>query len=490
MKFFNKSDQLKYFMLILVPLATLYSIAGWTTISSQKHVYFSELKLVESGNLEMRTRLFETTLAAYLKDAAILSEATGEALTRTGKGEPLFEFIAAMFKAYACHHQAYDQIRYIDQSGMERLRINWDAQTGARMTREKDLQFKGNRYYFAQGRTLDQGEVYLSALDLNMEQGAIEMPIKPVIRIVLPVMTENDGRSGILVLNLLGKKLIDTLTEASHDLSGRSWLVNDKGHWLKGPNTDLEWQFMYSASPETVATKYPSLWEQMADKLQGSWQSDLGLFYYKTISLVNSQNKTRKNTLKVISKEHLIVVNHILPGRLSPPWMRPVLLLFLPEKDFDTAVLDWRRTLKKRRQAVKELAAKEKELTTIASSVRDAIVMIDGTGRALFWNTSAEALFGYPAGEVLGRDIHQFITPKEQRPEANKGLEVFSDTGEGEFIGELREVEALRKDGSRFPAELNLNSVHLDGQWRAVGVVRDISSRKIIEKRLQYGSSS
>lgn len=484
MNFLHNTHQIRYFFLIVIPLTILYSIAGWTTISRQKEVYITELELVESNNLEMRIRLFESTLIGYLEDAAILTEATGKAIDTAHEGEDVFEFLTTIFKAYACHHQAYDQIRYIDQNGMEKIRINWSAATGARQAPENELQYKGDRYYFLRGNTLPLGKVYLSALDLNIERGTIEIPIKPVMRIVLPVNSADGGQKGILVMNLLGQKLIDTLTEAGHKLSGRLFLVNNKGHWLKGPEPDLEWQFMYSSTPETVKTKYPDLWKQMVDKPQGYWQSDSGLFYYQNISLGISPDKTKVDDPRVESQESLQVINHIPPHLLSPSWMKPVLLLFF-SGEVSLTLLSWigAGLLTRRRLAIKSLAAKEKELTTIANSVRDAIVMIDDSGRALFWNSSAEELFGYPASEVLERDIHQFITPKEQRPEASAGLEEFSNTGEGRFIGELRKVEALRKDGSRFPAELNLNAIHMEDRWWAVGVVRDISSRESIEKK-------
>jgi signal transduction histidine kinase len=43
-------------------------------------------------------------------------------------------------------------------------------------------------------------------------------------------------------------------------------------------------------------------------------------------------------------------------------------------------------------------------------------------------------------------------------------------------------MSALRKDGTEFPMELSLSSFQLRNQWYALGVVRDISDRKLAEK--------
>ena len=61
----------------------------------------------------------------------------------------------------------------------------------------------------------------------------------------------------------------------------------------------------------------------------------------------------------------------------------------------------------------------------------------------------------------------------------------FCRTGQGEAIGKVLELEALRKDGSRFPIELSVGSVRLRGDWSAVGIVRDITEAKRVEEQLK-----
>lgn len=57
-------------------------------------------------------------------------------------------------------------------------------------------------------------------------------------------------------------------------------------------------------------------------------------------------------------------------------------------------------------------------------------------------------------------------------------LLTLQDTGSGRMLGKTTEIQCIRKDGDRFPAELSLSPMRLNDQWHAVGIVRDISERK------------
>jgi hypothetical protein len=71
----------------------------------------------------------------------------------------------------------FDQIRYIDREGLEKLRVN---SNGGRPTvvPEEQLQDKSGRYYFTDGMAVPPGEIYMSQMDLNVERGQIELPHK------------------------------------------------------------------------------------------------------------------------------------------------------------------------------------------------------------------------------------------------------------------------------------------------------------------------
>jgi len=138
------------------------------------------------------------------------------------------------------------------------------------------------------------------------------------------------------------------------------------------------------------------------------------------------------------------------------------------------------------RQAVEALRESEEKFRSISSSAQDALIMMSNRGNITYWNEAAERIFGYTKKEAIDRDLHRLLVPKKYLEAFTKGFENFKETGQGSAIGKTIEMSALRKDGREFSMELSLSSFQLQGQWHALGVIRDISDRKKAEKeRLQ-----
>ena len=105
-------------------------------------------------------------------------------------------------------------------------------------------------------------------------------------------------------------------------------------------------------------------------------------------------------------------------------------------------------------------------------------------GKIIFWNEAAHRITGYSMEEVMGAELHRLITPERFYADHKRGFSHFRTTGEGAAIGKTLELEALHKEGYEFPIELSLSAVKLNDVWCAVAILRDISKRKEIEKKL------
>ncbi|HPB74894.1 MAG TPA: hypothetical protein PLY96_06505 [Chromatiaceae bacterium] len=104
----------------------------------------------------------------------------------------------------AIRNPLYDQVRWLSATGLELARVN-ATPAGPVIVPEGDLQDKSARYYVQEAMRLAPGAIYLSPLDLNVEQAVVEVPYKPMIRMAirLPVV---DGRDqGLLVINYLAQ---------------------------------------------------------------------------------------------------------------------------------------------------------------------------------------------------------------------------------------------------------------------------------------------
>ncbi|MDI6842095.1 MAG: PAS domain S-box protein [Methanothermobacter wolfeii] len=121
----------------------------------------------------------------------------------------------------------------------------------------------------------------------------------------------------------------------------------------------------------------------------------------------------------------------------------------------------------------------EEKYRRIIETARDAIITVDSDGMVVSWNRGAEEMFGYSSEEVAGKPLETFIPAEHiEKHRFNEGnLE-----GISKFIAD---VEATRRDGSRFPVELTVVGWHyMDGDY-VTAVIRDVSERKRAEARLR-----
>ena len=76
---------------------------------------------------------------------------------------------------FMTQQKIYDQIRFIDKSGMEIVRVNYNN-GNPKIVEKEQLQSKEHRYYFKESFKLKKGEIYISAFDLNIEHNKVELP--------------------------------------------------------------------------------------------------------------------------------------------------------------------------------------------------------------------------------------------------------------------------------------------------------------------------
>jgi hypothetical protein len=97
-------------------------------------------------------------------------------MSKNIKNDSSLNQIENTFQLFSQNKKRYDQIRYIDAHGNERIRIN--NETGkATIVPTKKLQNKRHRYYFTETMTLKSGEIYISPFDLNIENNHVEVPL-------------------------------------------------------------------------------------------------------------------------------------------------------------------------------------------------------------------------------------------------------------------------------------------------------------------------
>ena len=122
--------------------------------------------------------------------------------------------------------------------------------------------------------------------------------------------------------------------------------------------------------------------------------------------------------------------------------------------------------------------------SVILANSNDAFVSMDSEGRVTDWNVKAESMFQLPAREAIGQKLSALIVPLAQHQGHDDGFAQFNISGQGPVLNHQLEVMALRRDGTRVPVELSVTGFHDGRSHIANAFIRDISGRKISEKKL------
>jgi PAS domain S-box-containing protein len=120
-----------------------------------------------------------------------------------------------------------------------------------------------------------------------------------------------------------------------------------------------------------------------------------------------------------------------------------------------------------RNAAMQEIAC----TNAVLENVVDAVVILSEEGIVESFNVSAERIFGYACSEVTGVEMKSLL------PEINIG----SDKG-GDASSELM---GRRKDGRLCPMELSVSKVRVNGHWKQICIMRDITLRKQAEAEIR-----
>lgn len=138
-----------------------------------------------------------------------------------------------------------------------------------------------------------------------------------------------------------------------------------------------------------------------------------------------------------------------------------------------------------RKAAELALRGSEERFRAVLDAASDTVICLGTQDRIYVWNRKAEEMFGYPASEAIGSEMHELIVPPRYREKARERLNQFFKSGKGDILGRTVEVKAMRRDGSEFPVEVSIAAFKLEGKWNAVGIIRDITARKRLEEDLR-----
>ncbi len=272
-----KTRYLINFAAIFLSLMTL--MGGAAYIYTQSEIRLEQSNLVASDRVAIA--LASDSIRQGLKQAeADVAFLTNLPRLRQSLESPSAESmgrVADNFCAYMNAHDNILQARWIDQQGMERLRVDY-VNGVARTVPTNELQDKSGRDYFLQASVQAAEVVYVSPLDLNVEHNQIQVPYVPTLRLARALVDKTGKRHGIVVINYRGQRLLEQFVQAAGPQGTRLTLLNRDGFWLRGLRQQDEWGFALNRPKATLAVANPPLWERIRSMPEGQLQQADGLW--------------------------------------------------------------------------------------------------------------------------------------------------------------------------------------------------------------------
>jgi PAS domain S-box-containing protein len=440
----------------------------------------------ETLNVELARRALAADIAAVTTDLMFLGRLVESLSFDPVVAEGRQRYLAEVFLTFAREKGLYDQIRFLDTEGQEVVRVNL-AGGDPVLVGGSQLRDKSGRYYVAKALRLDKGQVYLSPLDLNIEDGAVEQPIKPVLRFATPVFDSEGRRQGLVVLNYLGDLLLDRFRQAAANIADHVQLLNGDGYWLSSPRPNEAWGFMFGRE-DTFQRRFAVAWGKIKEEQSGQFISVGGLFTFSTVRPAAHAARalppggvpaTQGETWKVVSNVSLDAASLGLGAFVA---RHAALYLGILGLMAVLAYLLASATV--HRRAAEAQRAYERRFRQTLEDIGLVALMVDPRGRLTFCNQFLLDLTGWGREEVIGSEWIERFVPDEQKDAVRTVLQRLAR--DGDFPPQF-EGEVCTRQGDRRLIAWN-NTPARDPEGRLIGLTaigEDITERRRAEAQVR-----
>lgn len=449
-------------------------------INEKKHRR-TQLTSEAIGHLKAEQKLASDVLDSIISDLLTLARSPDAEMTIEG-GTPPNNLLDNLL-IFSRNKRVYDQIRYLDKTGQEIVRINYNNGEPGAVLAEK-LQNKSMRYYFKDAIKLGVGEVFISPFDLNIENDKIEEPLKPMIRFGTPIFDKQGNKKGLFLLNYLGAELISVFDRKDSKRFESLLVLNKNGYWLKGQSSDQEWAFMYEGKQEvTFANMFPAAWKQIQNSDFGQFDFQEGLITFTTVYPLLGVSAFSSNNVPINpsenrmglprEKQHFWKIVHHIPketfNSISKSHIVNLLWLFVTIS-FVVIVVSWNfaNVMMRRRTSTIALVESEERFKALHDASFGGILIHD-QGIILDCNKGLSDITGFTNEELIGMDGFKLIA----QDSLSKVLRNIKSGTEKQY-----EVEAIRKDDSVFPLLIRGKNIPYKNRTVRVIEFRDITERK------------
>lgn len=269
---------LKPFLPLAVLVVTLGTLLAWKGIDVEANREMAR----QNNAAEVAATSVTQSLAPVMRHLRSLAHEAPICAAIDAPTATKLNGMANAFVSLLQRNPSYAQVRWIDDHGLERVRIDAAPDGPRRSPDNHQLQNKGDRYFVRDALVLPPDSIYVSELDLNVERGQIEQPPHPMFRAVIRVGGSCGHSRGVIVVNVEGRDILKALDYTQDDPGTQRLLVNRRGDFLRGLSAQDEFAFMFKRTV-TMAQRAPQVWAQMAELDSGTMVANGAVWAWRTL---------------------------------------------------------------------------------------------------------------------------------------------------------------------------------------------------------------
>ncbi len=381
--FSKQYNYIRYHTLILFILGLVIScLLGLLIYKNNINKYIDNIIQEQQRDITQSQVIFSHEIANMKQTIQLLHNAPSVSKSLAANSQLNKPLANELFVSFIHTFDSLMQVRWLDSEGKEQVRV--DGRDGeAFITTEHLLQDKKHRYYFTEGIKAPKGEVFLSPLDLNIENGKMEVPYRPTIRVTLRTDAIDNLRPGLLVLNYDVGALLNSLRTFNNDKI-QLQIVDQKGYWIMHPDQSYEWGKDLKQKQNNIQNISPDIWQQLQNKnALKSIESQTGLLSFRCSDLTKgyAHNDFAQNTIlcfiavtphEIINKQKwiaaipAIIMSFII--FLSGCW------ILVREQEASIKLIEFNQKLAEDKQLIEKSAEQTQQLLEQQQILQDDLV--------------------------------------------------------------------------------------------------------------------
>lgn len=220
----------------------------------------------------MRRRVLDS-LFNVTADVLFMRLEVERALAQAGT----IETIAEQWKGLSSTHGEYLQLRFLDPTGRELLRIN-DTDGGPVRVPRDELQDKSQRDYVIATLKSQRDDVLITPVDANREFGEIQYPVVPIMRFMTVSYGDGDQQTGIIIINFRAGEMLADLASIAAAARGTPFVVSSGGRSTLDDvlSGEADAVSLDGKKETTFASENPAAWEEMLQASKGALENERG----------------------------------------------------------------------------------------------------------------------------------------------------------------------------------------------------------------------